>query len=97
MSWPVYDHWSRGNRVPRWSRIVDVPTSTNPASEILGLATAGDYVFTGHSGFGHEVGGPVLIYKGKRRHARRRNELAGNGVEGSSGLDIPYPLSTYRR
>jgi len=92
-----YDNWSKGNRIPRWSRVVRVPSSTNPASEILGLAAAGDYVFTGHSGFGHEVGGPVLVYKSSDGTPVGEMNSQINGVEASSGLDIPYPLSVYQR
>ena len=92
-----YDHWSRGNRTAAWTRVVFVPTSTNPASEILGLAVAGDYVFTGHSGFGRPTGGPVLIYRAKDGLPVGEINSEANGANAGSGLDIPYPLNAYHR
>ena len=58
---------------------------------------AGDYVFTGHSGFGHSVGGPVLIYRADDGSPVGEINSEANGANASSGLDVPYPLSAYRR
>ena len=91
-----YDHWSQGNRTAAWARVVFVPTSTNPASEILGLAVAGEYVFTGHSGFGRPVGGPVLIYRAKDGLPVGEINSEAGGANAGSGLDVPYPLNAYR-
>ena len=87
-----YDHWSRGNRVPRWQITLPFEPDNAQISAAKALSVAGDYVFVMYGQTAH-----VRVYRAAT--GSFVTELApGPEVGGKSGwVDIPQGIRAVRR
>jgi outer membrane protein assembly factor BamB len=87
-----FDHWSQGNRLPRWRTLVPYDSSGNREVTTAALSVGGEYVFA-------VTVKPAEIYVYKAATGKLVRKLKpGQEVGGVSGwIDIPYGIRAFRR
>ncbi|MFE3906961.1 hypothetical protein ACFXPY_43745 [Streptomyces sp. NPDC059153] len=90
-----YDRWSTGNRTATWTMLLPWDTAATPGVTTVGLAWAGDYIFT----VGVQTRGQVWVWRAGDGSAVG-SWLPGSNVGGvtrTGWVDIPYGISAVRR
>ncbi|MFE4799353.1 hypothetical protein ACFRFL_30900 [Streptomyces sp. NPDC056708] len=90
-----YDRWSTGNRTATWTMLLPWDTTSTPVVTMVGLAWAGDYIFT----VGVQTRGQVWVWRASDGSAVG-SWLPGSNVGGvtrTGWVDIPYGISAVRR
>ncbi|MFF4753815.1 hypothetical protein ACWD5R_23365 [Streptomyces sp. NPDC002514] len=90
-----YDRWSTGNRTPTWTIQLPWDTSTTPLVTTVGLAWAGNYVFS----VGVQTRGKVWVFRAGDGAAVGTWVPDGTvgGADRTGWVDIPYGVSAVRR
>ncbi|MFJ9680652.1 hypothetical protein ACIRP2_21755 [Streptomyces sp. NPDC101194] len=90
-----YDRWSTGNRTATWTMLLPWDTAATPGVTTVGLAWAGDYIFT----VGVQTRGQVWVWRAGDGSAVGSWLPGSNvgGVERTGWVDIPYGISAVRR